>query len=488
MNTERNMNNKVDDKWLKNLRERMEDYSEPLPDGLWKELEGELNQPKVIPFWRRWPSVAAAVAVVLVVNSLVFTYWLAPQMEEENIRQVNQLAVETAGKEVVPIVEVPVGSKSVADAKEDAQLVAKMATGDVQADGSRKLIRRASSKSGLSTGSENIVSTEAVAANYTDGTEGAFSASDSSLSDTSDSSSKNQIADKSQGQIIDNEAEKEMDEVTDEKDVDGKEQGGYRMYRSSARACTTADAEYLKHPKRTYDNGGLEFGLHTGGIPYASSKEFNGMGRMLSYRMTDFKSPIVMGSLNSKMTPYNQVLFSNRDKKTTTDVKHHMPINVVASVKWHFAEKWALESGLSYTFLQSELHSGSELYWEDTQKLHYVGIPIKIHRDIWDNDFVAFYASAGGMLEKCVSGSLESVYVTGDSEREVEHHSVHSHPFQGSLSAALGAQMKLIRSLSLFVEPGVAYYFDDNSALETIRKEHPLNFNLQFGLRFSLNN
>jgi len=41
------------------------------------------------------------------------------------------------------------------------------------------------------------------------------------------------------------------------------------------------------------------------------------------------------------------------------------------------------------------------------------------------------------------------------------------------------------KHLGLYAEPGIAYYFDDGSQIETIRKEHPFNFNLQFGLRFS---
>ena len=114
-----------------------------------------------------------------------------------------------------------------------------------------------------------------------------------------------------------------------------------------------------------------------------------------------------------------------------------------------------------------------------------MGIPIKIHRNIWQNSTFSFYASAGGMIEKCVSGSLETIYVTDNDQREVENHSVNEHPLQWSLTAAVGGQVNLLRHIGLFVEPGIAYYFDDNSLLETIRKEHPFNFNLQFGLRFS---
>lgn len=48
---------KSEKEWINNLRNRMEDYSEPLPEGLWDKLSKELEEPKtpkVIPIWRRW--------------------------------------------------------------------------------------------------------------------------------------------------------------------------------------------------------------------------------------------------------------------------------------------------------------------------------------------------------------------------------------------------------------------------------------------------
>ena len=33
--------------------------------------------------------------------------------------------------------------------------------------------------------------------------------------------------------------------------------------------------------------------------------------------------------------------------------------------------------------------------------------------------------------------------------------------------------------------PGVAYYFDDGSDIQTIRKENPFNFNIQAGIRLT---
>ena len=429
MSIERKMSNKVDDKWLKDLRECMEDYAEPLPEGLWDELESELAQPKVIPFWRRWSAVAAAVALVLIVSSLALSDWFMPLMDSPEMRVANQMAEESA----VPDAD---GAVKVLEAR----------SVKVQGEKSKEISGNRPAE---------VMSVMMLDAGET-----------------------------AENETAEVEAEEKNEAHADvHEDVKAET---YPRYRSTERTRMVSDNNQVALRNRNRSEQGLELGIHTGGMPYGSSKDFSGMSRLASHRTMDANAHLAMGTVNNKMSAYSHVLFSNRDKYTHTDIKHHMPINVVASVKWHFAEDWALESGVSYTYMQSDLHSGSNLYWEDTQKLHYVGIPVKIHRNLWKNSLISLYASAGGMLEKCVKGTLESVYVTSNSTKEEEHHSLQAHPFQWSVSASVGAQVNLIRSLSLFVEPGVAYFFDDNSQIETIRKEHPFNFNLQFGVRFDL--
>lgn len=67
-----------------------------------------------------------------------------------------------------------------------------------------------------------------------------------------------------------------------------------------------------------------------------------------------------------------------------------------------------------------------------------------------------------------------------------EEEDVKVKPLQWSLSAAAGAQFKITEKLGIYAEPGVVYYFDDGSNVNTIRKEHPFNFNIQLGVRFTL--
>lgn len=109
-----------------------------------------------------------------------------------------------------------------------------------------------------------------------------------------------------------------------------------------------------------------------------------------------------------------------------------------------------------------------------------MGIPLKVNRNIWSNKRFEVYASAGGAVEKCVSGkrsiigSVSTSNAGKDEQFSGGEENVKVKPLQWSLSAAAGAQFKITEKLGIYAEPGVVYYFDDGSNVNTIRKEHPL--------------
>lgn len=136
-------------------------------------------------------------------------------------------------------------------------------------------------------------------------------------------------------------------------------------------------------------------------------------------------------------------------------VKHKRPLSAGLSVRKELSDRWGVESGFVYTHLQSD------------QSLHYVGIPVKADLNLYKNKRVNLYASAGGMVEKCVAGDVKPT------------------PLQLSVNTALGVQYKLTDRLSLYAEPGLSYHFDDGSPVVTVRKKKPLNMNLLCGVRMS---
>lgn len=124
------------DRWAAHFKKKMEDYSEPLPEGLWERLEAEMSSsPKVVPMWRM-RRFAVAVAAALVVSVSVLTAWLAGFWAEELeqpdavVAEKNTFPVAPDEKPLLPSVSRPLSKVAVetpllADARMTHSLVSR---------------------------------------------------------------------------------------------------------------------------------------------------------------------------------------------------------------------------------------------------------------------------------------------------------------------------------------------------------------------------
>lgn len=180
----------------------------------------------------------------------------------------------------------------------------------------------------------------------------------------------------------------------------------------------------------------------------------------------------------------NILLSQNRESKESTKATHRLPIKVGAAVRYDFNDRWSIETGVTYSHLSSHISSGSELYSKEIeQKLNFIGIPLKASFSIWKNQRWNIYASAGGMVEKCVSGTADIDNVLNGTVVSSENETVKMSQLQFSAGASAGVQVNILPNLGLYAEPGINYYFDNGSPIETIYSDKPLDFNLQFGIR-----
>ena len=181
------------------------------------------------------------------------------------------------------------------------------------------------------------------------------------------------------------------------------------------------------------------------------------------------------------------ILMFNRTKDVSTESRHRLPIRAGISVSYSLTPRWSIGSGLTYSYLFSTSRTGSDSYYVDSrQALHYIGIPLNASFSIWGNRWIDVYVSAGGMLEKCVGGNVRKNYIYGNDPRDAETEKVMVRPLQWSVSAMAGLQFNCSRLIGIYLEPGMTYHFNNGSDVETVYSVHPLNFNLNFGLRFSL--
>lgn len=182
---------------------------------------------------------------------------------------------------------------------------------------------------------------------------------------------------------------------------------------------------------------------------------------------------------------FEQIAAGNYQKPTGTKIKHKFPVSAGLSVKKKINERLSLESGLIYTFLSSDLSAGEADGYQQEQRLHYLGIPLKASYKFWEKDRLSLYASAGVMAEMCVDGKLETDYFLNNASQRKSKTDLDIDQVQFSAMASLGVQYAVAKPVSIYAEPGIAYYFDDKSAVETIRKERPFNASVQFGVRLS---
>lgn len=236
------------------------------------------------------------------------------------------------------------------------------------------------------------------------------------------------------------------------------------------RSVTTAmrrSAATEEQLSRRAGNGGSrwQFGVGTSG----NMTRYSSTNGIMPVRYSDVA--MAQGSSNA----YFSAEPLQRDCKETT--KHNMPVSFGATVSYALNDRLALTSGLVYTLATSSFeHGTSSNASKDEQTLHYVGIPLTASYTIWGNSWLKTYVNAGGQADFNVSAKVETEGHTADIDKDRA---------QLSVGAAAGVQLNVIKQMGVYVEPGVRYYFDNGSNVQTVFKEHPCNFSLQMGLRWN---
>ena len=163
---------------------------------------------------------------------------------------------------------------------------------------------------------------------------------------------------------------------------------------------------------------------------------------------------------------------------------HEAPITAGLSLSKKLNGPWSLKTGLNYTYLKSEFSTGEEYHILETQKLHYIGIPLRLSYRFWNYKRLSCYASAGIQIDIPVKGTLQTSHTTDSIPNLLKRQSL-TPPIQWSVNTNAGIQYYISPHTSIYIEPTVNYYIPDGSELRTIRKEHPFTFTMPIGIRFS---
>ena len=408
--------------WMDKLKEKLQDYSEPMPASGWEQLEKELVPPvekRILYPYRKWVATAAAVLLVAAISLSI--YFLNTPTAEEIRRTATPMLA--ADPDILPQTDAPdVQVVKVEPARAIRPIVAQ----------AKKIAERQ--------GTEPSVPVEAV----------------------------REIAG---GKETVQQMANEKEEIEKEPVVAKEESPVVRSHKRSGQDKLHIPVEKPESKKGRWSLGAAVG--NAGGISLTGN-DLAGGGIPNEQRL-NLVSNAAEGEIiripDNQMVVFKEGVPYLKRMDEIVDIKHHQPISFGLSVRKGLAKGFSVETGLTYTLLSSDVEMSGGNAMID-QKLHYIGIPVRANWNFFDKDRFTLYVAAGGMIEKCVYGKL------GSEKQTVK-------PVQLSVAGAVGAQFNATKDVGIYVEPGVAYFFDDGSNVQTIRKETPCNFNIQAGIRFT---
>ena len=163
---------------------------------------------------------------------------------------------------------------------------------------------------------------------------------------------------------------------------------------------------------------------------------------------------------------------------------HDKPITFGLSMTKTINRKWNVETGLQYSLLKSEFILGEDDYYvQKRQKIHYLGIPLRLSYKWFGANRWTAYTSAGIILNIPLSGKTDEQYVTGT----VVPYSDSWHftpPFQWTVGTGIGLQYNFAKNWGVYLEPTFSWHIPNGSTTRTIWTEHPFTITVPFGIRF----
>jgi len=165
-----------------------------------------------------------------------------------------------------------------------------------------------------------------------------------------------------------------------------------------------------------------------------------------------------------------------------SDITYTPPLSIGLVIRKNLNKEWSLESGLVYTYLMTTFENSGMQRNNARLHLHYIGIPLNLVAQLWNNTKWEIYLSGGGMIEK----GIRSVYVQNlysGNQTITTTANTNISGVQWSVNGAIGTTYKIQPKIGLFFEPKISYFFDNHQPLSA-RTEFPVVIGLSAGVRF----
>lgn len=459
MMQERQENN---EKWLSQLSEKLEGYQEQPSDSVWEGVSRKMLGTSLL---RRWliPGMTAAAALLL--GTFLLTRPSSPS--PDTITADTGIKVKVNADVTPRSFEDPVTSTA-NDWVPGDNLSKKNQTDDIGKEQGRNSIDKTLSDKIIDRNpSETSIDPKQKAGAETDGAAESAEYSEEAVSAEAapESDDKNAAASKTSS---------EKEESIDNEVVRQEEAAKWA-------AIMAEEQAERKHSARRFSAG---ISVTGAGTANSSKRQLTNavMGANPLESNVNYADWVDGGFRNGEsFVVYNQ-------PEVETKYSHKLPVKFGVSFRYGFNKRLGIESGLTYTLLNSTFTTAAGTANGNTtgkQTLHYIGIPLNVTYNIIGSKMFNVYASAGGAMEKAVGGYFETTGHVDGKRSETNRNSLKPKELQWSLNASAGAQVNVLNQLGLFVEPGISYRIPSGSHVRSIYTDKKLDFSIGFGIRFN---
>ena len=197
-----------------------------------------------------------------------------------------------------------------------------------------------------------------------------------------------------------------------------------------------------------------------------------------------FESPFFRAATQAVTDSRTEDILKNEDYP---NVVHHLPLSFGVTVKKELSRTFAIESGIVYSYMTTSFSRQSYPKSNANLQLHYIGIPLNVHTRIFGNRFSQWeiYLSTGGMIEKGVLSHFKqkTYFDTIDNQVTTVVSDEKIKGLQWSIGISPGVDYQIYKNYSIYFEPKLSYYFDNNQPVSA-RTKHPVIVGLNAGVRY----
>lgn len=167
--------------------------------------------------------------------------------------------------------------------------------------------------------------------------------------------------------------------------------------------------------------------------------------------------------------------------------KPGFPFSVGLGVKWNFAPRWAVGTGINYTnisrsFTANYADDGFVLPQVPVDNMqHWIGVPVNFYFDVVRSPRWRVHVLAGGEMDYLLANNFT---IHGNKPIPWQKKDT---SFQWSAGVGAGAEYMITPRLGIYLNPTVRYYFTHVSGADINGLPvHPVRFMMEGGLRFSI--